>query len=460
MIEQRARAVTPTYARWRWTILALALAVVALPVGRSVGQGRLPELPSLAPVIETVGPAVVNISVSGSREQQIDPFFRQFFPNGGGRQQFRSAGSGVIVDAARGYILTNHHVVEDADEITVTLSDDRSFDAEVVGSDPGSDIAVLHVEAEDLAEMTLGDSDRVRVGDYVLAIGNPFGLDHTVTSGIVSGLGRRGINPEGYEDFIQTDASINPGNSGGALVNLNGELIGVNSAILSGSGGNIGIGFAIPVNMARSIMDQIVDYGSVRRGLLGVNIAQLTPEIAEDYELDGTSGALVTAVSTGSAAERAGLQINDVIVSVNGQSITDPLALRNAIGLLRPGDRVEVAFIRDGERRTVNAVLGELDAPALAADNLGETDPRFDGAELATNSEQRPDYNGVPGVLVAAVEAGSPAAQRGLETGDVITHVNRQRVRTLDEAREIIESARSVVLQVSRDNRSFLVLMQ
>jgi Do/DeqQ family serine protease len=452
--------VTTTYARWHWTILALALAVVALPVGRSVGQARLPELPSLAPVIETVGPAVVNISVSGSREQQIDPFFRQFFPNGGGRQQFRSAGSGVIVDAARGYVLTNHHVVEDADEITVTLSDDRSFDAEVVGSDPGSDIAVLHVEAEDLAEMPLGDSDRVRVGDYVLAIGNPFGLDHTVTSGIVSGLGRRGINPEGYEDFIQTDASINPGNSGGALVNLNGELIGVNSAILSGSGGNIGIGFAIPVNMARSIMDQIVDYGSVRRGLLGVNIAQLTPEIAEDYELDGTSGALVTAVSTGSAAERAGLQINDVIVSINGQAVADPLTLRNAIGLMRPGDRVEVAFIRDGERRTVNAVLGELDAPALAADNLGETDPRFDGAELATNSDQRPDYNGVPGVLVTAVEAGSPAAQRGLETGDVITHVNRQRVRTLDEAREIIESARSVVLQVSRDNRSFLVLMQ
>jgi Do/DeqQ family serine protease len=460
MIEQRARAVTTTYARWHWTILALALAVVALPVGRSVGQARLPELPSLAPVIEAVGPAVVNISVSGSREQQIDPFFRQFFPNGGGRQQFRSAGSGVIVDAARGYVLTNHHVVEDADEITVTLSDDRSFDAEVVGSDPGSDIAVLHVEAEDLAEMPLGDSDRVRVGDYVLAIGNPFGLDHTVTSGIVSGLGRRGINPEGYEDFIQTDASINPGNSGGALVNLNGELIGVNSAILSGSGGNIGIGFAIPVNMARSIMDQIVDYGSVRRGLLGVNIAQLTPEIAEDYELDGTSGALVTAVSTGSAAERAGLQINDVIVSINGQAVADPLTLRNAIGLMRPGDRVEVAFIRDGERRTVNAVLGELDAPALAADNLGETDPRFDGAELATNSDQRPDYNGVPGVLVTAVEAGSPAAQRGLETGDVITHVNRQRVRTLDEAREIIESARSVVLQVSRDNRSFLVLMQ
>ena len=459
MIEQRARAVTTTsrHARWHWAILALAGAVVALPLSRSVGQARLPELPSLAPIIETVGPAVVNISVSGSRP--MDPFFGQFFPRNGGQQQFRSAGSGVIVDAEQGYILTNHHVVEDADEITVTLADDRGFDAEVVGSDPGSDIAVLRVEADNLAEMPLGDSDRVRVGDYVLAIGNPFGLDHTVTSGIVSGLGRRGINPEGYEDFIQTDASINPGNSGGALVNLNGELIGVNSAILSGSGGNIGIGFAIPVNMARSIMDQIVAYGAVRRGLLGVNIAQLTPEIAEDYELDGTSGALVTAVSTGSAAERAGLQINDVIVSVNGQNIADPVALRNAIGLMRPGDRVEVSFIRDGERRTVEALLDELDAPALASDGLTETDPRFEGAELATNDEQRSDYNGVPGVLVTAVEAGSPAAQRGLRPGDVITHVNRQRVRALPEAREIIESSRSVVLQISRDNRSLLLLM-
>ncbi len=466
MIEHRARPMTLRLGDSRWLLTAILIAITAayLPAGQSVAQlARTPELPTLAPVIDAVGAAVVNISVRGSVEVDNplanDPFFRRFLPPNGERREFRSAGSGVIVDAAQGYILTNHHVVENAEEITITLVDDRSLQAEVIGSDAGSDIAVLRVEPDSLSEMPLGDSEAVRVGDFVLAIGNPFGLQHTVTSGIVSGLGRTGINPEGYEDFIQTDASINPGNSGGALVNLNGELIGINSAILSGSGGNIGIGFAIPVNMARSIMDQIVDYGSVRRGLLGVNIAQLTPEIAEDYELETTSGALVTALSTGSAAERAGLQIGDIIVSVDDEPVADPLSLRNAIGLRRPGDRVQVGYIRDGRRRTVEAVLGEAEAPAVAAGELDELDERFQGAEFATSNEQRPDYSGVPGVLVTAVEQGSPAAQRGLRTGDIITHVNRQRVRSLADARMIIENSRSVVLQIQRDNRNLLLLM-
>lgn len=453
--------------RWRKAALALALTVVALPAGVASAQlARTLDQPTLAPLIETVSPAVVNISVSGSREVNNplanDPFFRRFFPpNGEQRREFRSAGSGVIVDAAEGYILTNHHVVEDADEITITLVDDRSLDAVVVGSDAGSDIAVLRVEEDSLSEMPLGDSDAVRVGDFVVAIGNPFGLQHTVTSGIVSGLGRSGINPEGYEDFIQTDASINPGNSGGALVNLNGELVGINSAILSGSGGNIGIGFAIPVNMARTIMDQLVAYGSVRRGLLGVNIAPLTAEIAENYELDSTSGALVTAVSTDSAAERAGLQIGDVIVSVNDEPVAGPVELRNAIGLQRPGDRVEVEFIRDGRSRTVEAVLGELDAaPALADESLSDIDPVFEGAEFVTNNDLQPSYNGVSGVLVTSVQDGSPAAQRGLRTGDVITHVNRQRVSNVAETREIVENAGSVILQIQRSGRGLLLLMR
>ena len=453
--------------RWRNAALVLACAIVALPASLSLAQlARTPELPTLAPLIEAVSPAVVNISVRGSREVDSplanDPFFRRFFPPDGQQQrrEFRSAGSGVIVDAEQGYILTNHHVVEDADEITITLIDDRSLDAEVVGSDAGSDIAVLRVAQDSLAEMPLGDSDAVRVGDFVVAIGNPFGLQHTVTSGIVSGLGRSGINPEGYEDFIQTDASINPGNSGGALVNLNGELVGINSAILSGSGGNIGIGFAIPVNMARSIMDQLVAFGTVRRGLLGVNIMALTPEIADDYELDGTSGALVTAVSTDSAAERAGLQIGDVIVSVNGEPVAGPVELRNAIGLRRPGDSVDVEFIRDGRRRTIEAVLGELESTTLADERLSETDPIFEGAEFATNNDQQPNYNGVAGVLVTTVQDGSPAAQRGLRSGDVITHVNRQRVNTVAEAREIVESSGSVILQIQRGGRGLLLLMR
>ena len=451
--------------RGRHAALALACAIVALPANLSLAQlARTPDQPTLAPLIEAVSPAVVNISVRGSREVNNplanDPFFQRFFPPNGQQREFRSAGSGVIVDAAEGYILTNHHVVEDADEITITLVDDRELEAQVVGSDAGSDIAVLRVEQDSLAEMSLGDSDAVRVGDFVVAIGNPFGLQHTVTSGIISGLGRSGINPEGYEDFIQTDASINPGNSGGALVNLNGELVGINSAILSGSGGNIGIGFAIPVNMARTIMDQLVAFGSVRRGLLGVSIALLTAEIAENYELDSTSGALVTAVSTDSAAERAGLQIGDVIVSVNDEPVAGPVELRNAIGLMRPGDRVDVEFIRDGRRRTVEAELGALDSPALADEGLSEIDPVFEGAEFAAYDELQPNYSGVPGVLVTNVQADSPAAQRGLRGGDVITHVNRQRVRTVAETREIIENAGSVILQIQRSGRGLLLLMR
>jgi Do/DeqQ family serine protease len=432
------------------------------------GQSLPPQvgdqaLPSLAPIIEDVAPAVVNISVSGSvmavNPLSRDPFFGQFFPPGSPRQ-VQSAGSGVIVDAENGYILTNFHVIEDADEITVALEDNRALDATVVGSDADSDIAVLQVEAEDLEEMPLGDSEQLRVGDFVLAIGNPFRLRHTVTSGIVSGLGRTGINPEGYEDFIQTDASINPGNSGGALINLRGELVGINTAIFSGTGGNIGIGFAIPVNMARSVMNQIISFGGVRRGLLGVNIGTVTPDIAETYDLEDTSGAFVTEVSSGSAAEAAGLEIGDVIVSVDGETMDGPGALRNAIGLLRPGDTVTVGYMRDGELNSVMATLGERPTAGLAQ-RLSEIDPEFEGAEFATNSEAQDDFNGTEGVLATVVEPGSAAYVNGLRSGDVITHVNRQRVRSLEEAREIIGAARSsVILQVARGNRGVLILMR
>ena len=449
--------------------LAVGLTLTtSLVTGQSLPQSvGDQELPSLAPIIDQVAPAVVNISVRGSvavdNPLSQDPFFRRFFPPNG-RREVQSAGSGVIVDAAEGYILTNHHVIENAEEISVTLMDDRSLVARVVGSDAGSDIAVLQVEPDRLSEMPLGDSEVLRVGDFVVAIGNPFRLRHTVTSGIVSGLGRTGINPEGYEDFIQTDASINPGNSGGALVNLRGELIGVNSAIFSSTGSNIGIGFAIPVNMARTVMDQIIAFGSVRRGLLGVSIATVTPEIADSYDLDDTSGALVTAVNSDSAAEAAGLEIGDVITSINGEPVDDPGALRNAIGLLRPEDTVTVSYFREGRPRTTTATLGEAAAtaggPELGPERLAEIDPAFEGAEFATNNENQPNFNGVEGMLATQVESGSAAYLRGLRTGDVITHVNRQRVRTVEMAREIITDARSVILQVSRNNRGVLILMR
>ena len=447
-------------------ILALSLvaAGVLTPATGAVGQlFGTPETSTLAPLIDEVGPAVVNISVNGSVAMRNplaqDPFFRRFLPPDG-RREFESTGSGVIVDADEGYILTNHHVVENADGITVTLVDNRSLEARVVGSDPGSDIAVLQVDPDGLTEMPLGDSDNVRVGDFVLAIGNPFGLHHTVTAGIVSGLGRTGINPEGYEDFIQTDASINPGNSGGALVSFNGELVGINSAILSGTGGNIGIGFAIPVNMARSVMDQIIAFGGVRRGLLGVSIATVTPEIAEGYSLEPTSGALITGVTNNSAAERAGLTIGDVIVSIDSEAIEDAGALRNAIGLLRPGDKVSVGFIREEREQTIVAVLGEIDAPVDSLQRLADVDAIFEGAEFVTNREGRTDFNGVAGLLVVQVQSGSPAALRGLRGGDIVTHINRQRIRTVTEAIALIESARTIILQVQRGSRGVLILMR
>lgn len=452
--------------------LALMLCVVTAATLASAGSANAqlfgnPDVPTLAPLIEDVGPAVVNISVSGSvaisNPLSQDPFFRRFLPPDEQQREFASAGSGVIVDADQGYILTNHHVVENADRITVILADNRSLEAEVVGSDPGSDIAVLKVEADNLTEMPLGDSDRIRVGDYVLAIGNPFGLQHTVTSGIVSGLGRTGIGPDGaYEDFIQTDASINPGNSGGALVSLTGELVGINSAILSGGGsiGNIGIGFAIPVNMAQNVMEQLIEFGGVRRGLLGVNIVTITPEIADSYDLEATTGALVTLVADGSAAEDAGLEIGDVIVSVDGQSVEDADSLRNSIGLLRPGVTVEVGVVREGREQSMVAVLGELSVAPQPLESLAETDPVFEGGEFVTRNEQSPNYNGVAGILVTQVMPGSPAAARGLRQGDIITHINRQRVRNITEAAGIIASARSVILQVQRGNRGVLILMR
>ncbi|GAC1455583.1 MAG: trypsin-like peptidase domain-containing protein [Steroidobacteraceae bacterium] len=325
-------------------------------------------LPSLAPMIRKVSPAVVNIATRGTIHERgpqnpllEDPLFRRFFPappdSGIRERPFQSAGSGVIFDARKGYIVTNAHVVENASEITVTLQDGRDLKAQIVGSDAPSDVAVLKVPAEGLSQIALGDSAKSEVGDFVVAIGNPFGLQHTVTSGIISGLSRSGISADGYEDFIQTDASINPGNSGGALVNLRGELIGINTAILSRSGGNIGIGFAIPVNMAHSVMDQLIRYGGVKRGELGVSMYTVTPGIAHSLGLSNVSGALVSQVIEGSAAEAAGIRTGDVITTVNGQAVKSNSELRNAIGLLRVGARVEVGLVRDGKPLRVTAVI-------------------------------------------------------------------------------------------------------
>jgi len=443
-------------------LLALASGLPAIP---AAAQGASSPVPSLAPMIKRVSPAIVNIATRGTIKQRgpqnpllDDPFFRRFFdvpPGGGTRErQFQSAGSGVIIDAKRGYVLTNAHVIENASEITVTLQDGTDIKAEVVGSDTPSDVAVLKVDHDKLVQLTFGDSSRLEVGDYVVAIGNPFGLQHTVTQGIVSGLSRSGIT-DGYEDFIQTDASINPGNSGGALVNLRGELVGINTAILSRSGGNIGIGFAIPANMAKNVMEQLVKYGSVKRGLLGVSIYTVTPDIAQSLGLKDATGALVSEVVQGSPADKAGIRPGDVITSINGQGVRSNTDLQNAIGLLRVGESVDVGLVRDGKPRKVTAVIAETPNEATArAEAEGADAPEIHrglvGAQLA-------DAPNAGGVLVRAVEAGSPAALAGLRSNDVIVNANRTQVGSLRHLREAARGANSLVLTVRRGSTALLI---
>jgi Do/DeqQ family serine protease len=447
--------------------LAALAAVLSLAVAAPL-HAQLPAavdgapLPSLAPMVKKTAPAVVNIATRGSVEVGgnpflDDPFFRRFFDmpdQPRQRRQTQSAGSGVIVNAAEGLVLTNAHVIEGAEEISVTLQDDRTFSAEVVGTDRASDVALLRIPAENLVELKMADSGRIEVGDFVVAIGNPFGLGHTVTSGIVSALGRSGINPEGYEDFIQTDASINPGNSGGALVNLRGELVGVNSAILSRGGGNIGIGFAIPSNMARSVMDQLLEFGEVRRGLLGVTILTITPDIAEAYDIKESQGALVSQVMPESAAERAGVKVGDVIRSVDGKSVSNANELRNTIGLKRSGDTVELEIIRDKRKRTIKARLGEQASQVQVS--AQEIHPGLQGAELETLDASSPRYEGEAGVLVANVDPGSPAAQRGLRPGDLIIGVNRRKVSNLGELQQAAQG-QALLLTIRRGNANLIL---
>ena len=426
-----------TKTRLFWTALVLALvssgALAALPT--SVGGQAVT---SLAPLVEAAAPAVVNIRVTQVRR---NPFGRPGEVGG--------AGSGVIVDAENGYILTNHHVVGEADEIQVSLIDGRTLDAEIVGSDAGTDIALIKVEADDLTDMPIGDSEEVRVGDFVIAIGNPYGLTHTVTSGIVSALGRTNISRDGFEDFIQTDASINPGNSGGALVNMSGELIGINSMIFSRSGGNVGIGFAVPTEIASSIMGQILDFGEIRRGLLGVNIQSIDREAAETLDIDVEGGALITRVFPESAAEKAGLEVGDIIVGVNDKNVTSAAELRNTIGLLRSGDKIDIRYVRDNKSRSASAELGRAEDQLMSGADIH---PGLAGASFAPSSTSSDS-----GVEVTNVEEGSPAAQRGLRSGDVITAVNRVLVRNLRDLAAIAENNRILFLLVQRGDRSLML---
>ena len=445
-------------------VLSLILAVpsptqAALPVAMD-GQ----PLPTLAPMLERATPAVVNIATENRvalRRNPLldDPFFRRFFniPDQPHERKAQSVGSGVVVDARRGTVITNHHVVEGADTITVTLRDGRRLDAKVIGSDSQSDVAVIQIPSSNLTALPLADTDNLRVGDFVVAIGNPFGLGQTVTSGIVSALGRTGLGIQGYEDFIQTDASINPGNSGGALVNLRGELVGINTAIFAPSGGNVGIGFAIPANMVSRVMNHIVAHGSVRRGQLGVAVQDLTPELARAFNIPANRGAVIAQVSPRSAAARAGLKEGDVVLSINDKPIRDSNGLRNAIGLLEVGEAARLEILRDGKPLTLDAKVGEY-VPAKAEGNA--INPRLAGVTFEDIGPNSPLSGQVRGVLVAQLESRSPAARAGLRRNDVIVAVNRQPVASTDELRQIASQSEGLILNLLRGQGELLLMLR
>jgi serine protease Do/serine protease DegQ len=419
-------------------------------------------VPTLAPLLQEVTPAVVNISVQPRSTMEgnplfRDPFFRRFFniPDQTERPE-QSAGSGVIVDAANGYVVTNFHVIKDALRVTVTLKDRRQFQAKLVGTDPGTDIALLKIDGKNLQTLRLGNSDLLNVGDFVVAIGNPFGLGQTVTSGIVSALGRSGLDIEGYEDFIQTDASINPGNSGGALVNLKGELIGINTAIIGPSGANVGIGFAVPSAMVKAVLDQLVRFGEVRRGRLGASSEDITHDLAVSLGLASTAGAIVSTVDANSPAEKAGLKPGDVITAVNGKNIRSSLDLRNKIGLMPIGETVSLELTRKGKPLTTKVKIAKpLDVPGTEA----ETVPQLAGATVANFKAESP--RGPEGVVVTKVEGNSPAWMHGLRPGDIIIGVNRKKVRSVQEFLAAVQASQdSIMLNMLRGDFKLRIMIR
>ncbi len=420
-------------------------------------------LPSLAPMLEKATPAVVNIAsktrVAVRNPYFDDPIFRRFFgvPNMPRERVQQSLGSGVIVDANKGYVLTNNHVVEGADDISVTVADGHTVKAKLIGTDPDTDLAVLQIPAGKLTALPMADSAQLRVGDFVVAIGEPFGLGQTVTSGIVSALGRSGLRGSGYQNFIQTDASINPGNSGGPLVNLRGELVGINSMIYSPSGGNVGIGFAIPSNLAADVMRQLIQFGEVKRGALGVEAQDVTPQLATLLGLDDRKGAVVTRVRTKSPAENAGLKPGDVIVSLNGKTIGSEQDLRNIEGLTTPGAAVDVGVLREGKALTINTALKVNEALVLKGDSL---DPRLAGVQFG----DIPDglrRQGVGGVAVTRIAESSRAFQNGLRSGDVIVAVNRRDLdSSADFGRLVSARPRQLMLTLLRGEDAFYLLLQ
>ncbi len=447
------------------TALSLSLSSIITPLPASAAlplsvSGE--QVPSLAPMLEKVTPAVVSIAVEGTQvsRQRIPDQFRFFFGPDFPTEQlqerpFRGLGSGVVINAKKGYVVTNYHVINGAEKIRVQLHDGREYDAELVGGDQMFDIALLKLEkAKNLTEIKIADSDQLRVGDFAVAIGNPFGLGQTVTSGIVSALGRSGLNIENFENFIQTDAAINSGNSGGALVNLNGELIGINTAILGPNGGNVGIGFAIPSNMMKNLADQILEFGEVKRGMLGVQGGEITSELADALGYESSKGAFVSQVLPDSAADKAGLKAGDIIISVNGKKVETFAELRAKVATLGAGKTVTLGVIRDGKEKNYEVTLGEQSNNKTKADKLHQG---LSGAELSNTT----DSDVIQGVKVTSVAKDSPAEGYQLQKDDIIIGVNRKRVKNIADLRAILEKSPNVLaLNIQRGDRTIYLVVR
>ncbi|MCK7421934.1 serine endoprotease DegQ [Enterobacter asburiae] len=448
------------------------LSAIALSVGLSLSASvpvfaafpsQVPgqaAIPSLAPMLEKVLPAVVSVQVEGTavQSQRVPEELKKYFGDESPDQQaqpFEGLGSGVIIDAAKGYILTNNHVISQADKISVQLNDGREFDAKLIGGDDQSDIALLQVQnPSNLTQIAIADSDKLRVGDFAVAVGNPFGLGQTATSGIVSALGRSGLNLEGLENFIQTDASINRGNSGGALLNLNGELIGINTAILAPGGGSIGIGFAIPSNMAKTLAQQLIQFGEIKRGLLGIKGMEMSADIAKAFNINVQRGAFVSEVLPNSGSAKAGVKSGDVIVSLNDKPLNSFAELRSRIATTEPGAKVKLGLIRDGKPLDVEVTLDKSTSSSASAELIA---PALQGATLSDGQLK----DGTKGISIDTVEKSSPAAQAGLHQDDVIIGVNRNRVQSIAELRKVLESKPAVIaLQVMRGNESIYILLR
>jgi len=445
------------------SLLSAAILTASLTMMPAISQAAIPmavdgqSVPSLAPMLERTTPAVVAVAVTGTHvsKQKIPDAFRYFFGPNAPQERvqerpFRGLGSGVIIDANKGYIVTNNHVIDGADEILIGLHDGREIEAKLIGTDAESDIALLQIKAENLVAVKRADSDELRVGDFAVAIGNPFGLGQTVTSGIVSAMGRSGLGIEMLENFIQTDAAINSGNSGGALVNLNGDLIGINTAIVAPGGGNVGIGFAIPANMVNNLVDQIIEHGEVRRGVLGVSGRDLTSELAQGFGLDTQHGGFVDQVMTDSAADKAGIKAGDIITSVNGRKIKSFQELRAKVATMGAGAEVEFGLIRDGDEKSVTAILGEASQTTEAA--AGAVHPMLAGATLE---------NGDDGVEITDVAQNSPATASGLQKGDVIVGVNRSSIDDLKSLKAKLKDQQgAVALKIKRGKSNLYLVLR